>query len=111
MTPGWLNAYNAGVFTEFQEQRAPGHTVLGYRMFTKGFLSVKEEIKEAIGMLDFFNDNQAFEKSEELKAMDICCDAIIMYANRHADKLEDLSRDEKDPDRKKELAENGSNLP
>ncbi len=29
MTPDWLNAYNAGIFTEFQEQRAPGHTVLG----------------------------------------------------------------------------------
>ena len=54
MTPEWLNAYNAGVFTEFQEQRAPGHTVLGYRMFKTGFLAVKEEIKEAIEALDFF---------------------------------------------------------
>ena len=25
----WLDAYEAGMFTEFQEQRAPGHTVLG----------------------------------------------------------------------------------
>ena len=38
MTPEWMNAYNAGVFTEFQEQRAPGHTVLGYKMFSTGFL-------------------------------------------------------------------------
>ena len=28
----WLDAYGAGVFTEFQEQRAPGHTVLGKKM-------------------------------------------------------------------------------
>jgi pyruvate formate-lyase/glycerol dehydratase family glycyl radical enzyme len=105
MTAGWLDAYNAGVFTEFQEQRAPGHTVLGYRMFSKGFLSVKEDIREAIDRLDFFNDNLAFEKSEELRAMDICCDAIIMYAKRHADKLDDLCREEKDPYRKKELSE------
>ena len=33
MTPEWKNTYKAGVFTEFQEQRAPGHTVLGYKMF------------------------------------------------------------------------------
>jgi pyruvate formate-lyase/glycerol dehydratase family glycyl radical enzyme len=103
MTPEWLNAYNAGVFTEFQEQRAPGHTVLGYRMFRTGFLSVKEEIKEAVNALDFFNDKEAFEKSEELKAMDIACDAIIMFAERYADELEKLSLDEMNPVRKKEL--------
>ena len=28
MTPEWQAAYNAGIFTEFMEQRAPGHTVL-----------------------------------------------------------------------------------
>ena len=27
--PEWKEAYQAGIFTEFQEQRAPGHTVLG----------------------------------------------------------------------------------
>jgi formate C-acetyltransferase len=56
MTTEWLNAYDAGVFTEFMEQRAPGHTVLGYRMFKTGFLAVKNEIKEAIETLDFFKD-------------------------------------------------------
>lgn len=103
MTPEWLNAYNAGLFTEFQEQRAPGHTVLGYKMFKKGFLSVKEEIKESIEALDFFTDSDALNKLEELRAMDIACDAIIMYANRHAEKLERLATDEINPGRKKEL--------
>jgi trans-4-hydroxy-L-proline dehydratase len=103
MTPEWLNAYDAGIFTEFQEQRAPGHTVLGYRMFKTGFLSIKKEIKVAIESLDFFNDNQAFEKLEELNAMDVTCDAIIMYANRHADELEKLSRSERNIERKTEL--------
>jgi formate C-acetyltransferase len=28
MTPEWRDAYEGGVFTEFMEQRAPGHTVL-----------------------------------------------------------------------------------
>ena len=54
MTPEWLNAYNAGLFTEFQEQRAPGHTVLGYKMFNTGFLHLKEDIKEIHSALDFF---------------------------------------------------------
>ena len=103
MTMEWMNAYNAGVFTEFQEQRAPGHTVLGYRMFRTGFLAVKEEIKKSIASLNFFSDNKALEKTEELKAMDISCDAIIMYANRHADILEKLALDEMNSERKSEL--------
>jgi formate C-acetyltransferase len=104
MTPDWINAYNAGLFTEFQEQRAPGHTVLGYKMFRTGFLKIKEEIRNSASTLDFYGDPQAFEKMEELKAMDIACDAIIMYANRHAAELEKLAAAELDPDRKNELS-------
>jgi trans-4-hydroxy-L-proline dehydratase len=103
MTPEWIIAYNAGVFTEFQEQRAPGHTVLGYRMFSSGFLRVKDEIAEALSGLDYFNDPRAYQKNEELQAMNIACDAIIMFANRYADELSKLARTEKDPERKAEL--------
>jgi pyruvate formate-lyase/glycerol dehydratase family glycyl radical enzyme len=103
MTPEWSNAYNAGLFTEFQEQRAPGHTVLGYKMFSTGFLKLKEEIAEEVSALDWVKDPQALEKNEELLAMNIACDAIIMYANRYADKLEMLAKKEKDPLRSKEL--------
>ena len=103
MTPDWLNSYMAGVFTEFQEQRAPGHTVLGYKMFRTGFLQLKEDIKERILKLDYFNDNEAFEKAEELKAMDIACDSIIMYAGRHAEEIEKLAAVEKDEKRRAEL--------
>jgi len=103
MTPDWLNAYKAGVFTEFQEQRAPGHTVLGYKMFRTGFLQLKNEIKLSIDSLDFFNDPEAFDRQEELRAMDIACDAVIMYAGRHAGKLDELASEENDPARKREL--------
>lgn len=103
MTPEWKDAYGAGVFTEFQEQRAPGHTVLGKKMFQKGFLDVKKEIQCAIDQLDFFADPQAYEKQEELKAMAITCDGIILFANRHADELERLAHTEKDAKRKSEL--------
>jgi formate C-acetyltransferase len=103
MTPEWVNAYKAGVFTEFQEQRAPGHTVLGYKMFRTGFLQLKEEIRDSLSKLDYYNDTEAFDKTEELKAMDIACDAIIMYAGRHAAELENLASVEKNDKRKVEL--------
>ncbi len=103
MTPEWLAAYKAGIFTEFQEQRAPGHTVLGYKMFRTGFLDLKSEIADAVAALDFSNDPQAYERAEELKGMDIACDAIIMFAGRHAEKLEAMAATEKEDGRRVEL--------
>jgi trans-4-hydroxy-L-proline dehydratase len=46
MEAEWLDAYKAGVFTEFQEQRAPGHTVAGEKIFRKGMFEIIEEIKD-----------------------------------------------------------------
>ncbi len=103
MSDEWHNAYNAGIFTEFQEQRAPGHTVLGYKMFRKGFLELKDEIRNSIEKIDFYHDPEALGKLEELKAMEIACDAIIMYAHRHATELQKLAEKETDPIRKGEL--------
>jgi len=103
MTPEWLAAYKAGIFTEFQEQRAPGHTVLGYKMFHTGFLDLRKEIADAVAALDFRTDPQAYERHEELRAMDIACEAIIMYAGRHAEKLDSMADEEKDAKRKDEL--------
>ncbi len=104
MTPEWLNAYKAGLFTEFQEQRAPGHTVLGYKLFSTGFNQLKKEIADSKAGIDWLRDPQALDKHEELAAMDIACDAIIMYANRYADALEVLADKEKEATRKKELS-------
>ena len=99
----WVDAYEAGIFTEFQEQRAPGHTVLGKKMFQTGFLELKKEIAIEIDKLDFFNDLEAYDKREQLKAMDISCDAIIIFAERHATELEHLAELEPDENRKIEL--------
>lgn len=101
----WKNAYEGGVFTEFQEQRAPGHTVAGKKVYLKGMLDYQEDIKSAISKLDYKNDPKAIEKKEELTAMDIAVDAIIVYANRYADELEKLAIKEKDVIRKEELVE------
>ena len=103
MNKEWKAAYEAGVFTEFQEQRAPGHTVLGNKMFHKGFLDLKAEIAVAVDRLDFFNDSKAYAKREELKAMDIAADAIIAFAKRYAAALKKRAGEETNPGRKAEL--------
>lgn len=103
MSEEWKNAYEAGIFTEFQEQRAPGHTVLDDKIYKKGFLDFKKEIKENIKKLDFLRDPDAYKKREELRAMEICADALILYAERHAQKAKELAAKEKDLARKKEL--------
>ncbi|HPA12121.1 MAG TPA: glycyl radical protein [Bacteroidales bacterium] len=101
----WHEAYAAGVFTEFQEQRAPGHTAGGSKIFEKGMSDIINDIETTISSLDFFNDPEAYNKLEELKAMKIAALAIIKYANRHAEELEKLALAEKNLHRKQELKE------
>ena len=103
MRPEWHVAYNAGIFTEFMEQRAPGHTVAGNKIYRKGMLDIILDIKESLVKLDFVNDPKAFDKQEELKAMQIAAETLILFANRHATKLEELAEAEKDTGRKAEL--------
>lgn len=101
--PEWSAAYEAGLFTEFMEQRAPGHTVMGPQLYQKGMLDFKAEIKVEIDNLDFLNDPEATDKLEELKAMDISCDAVILFAERHAELAEEKAVNTEDPQRKNEL--------
>ena len=103
MTKEWIDAYEAGVFTEFMEQRAPGHTVLGDKIYKKGLLDIQKDIERAQAALDFMNDPEAYDKQEELKAMSIAADAVMIYARRHAAKIRELAAAEKDPARKNEL--------
>ncbi len=104
MTPEWKDCYAAGIFTEFLEQRAPGHTVLDDKIYRLGMLDFKQNIKESAGALK--KDDADFKnRQEELKAMDIAADAIMSFALRHADELARMAVDEKDPQRKEELLE------
>lgn len=105
MTDEWKAAYEAGMFTEFMEQRAPGHTALGDKIYTKGLLDLKEDIRESMARLDFYNDPEAYRKREELKAMEIAADALVRYARRHAEKLQQLAEAEKDEERKREFGQ------
>ncbi len=103
MTKEWIDAYEAGVFTEFMEQRAPGHTVLDGKIYKKGMNDFKQDIEASLAGLDFMNDPAAYDKQEELKAMAVSVDAIIVFARRHAEKARELAKGEKDAGRKKEL--------
>ncbi|MBN1270689.1 MAG: glycyl radical protein [Candidatus Aminicenantes bacterium] len=103
MTQEWKDAYEAGIYTEFMEQRAPGHTVLDDKIYKKGFLDFKKDIRRSLKNLDFLHDSQASDKREELKAMDICADALIRFAERHAEKAEELQKNENDEKRKQDL--------
>jgi len=64
MTPEWTEAYSAGIFTEFMEQRAPGHTVLDDKIYRKGMLEFKQEILSRLDELDYMNDPEAYRKQE-----------------------------------------------
>jgi len=104
----WKDAYDAGVFTEFQEQRAPGHTVLGDKIYRKGMLDIIGEVEEALEKLDRRHDPDSAEKKAELQAMEIAARALILYAERHADKLQQLARGEAKRRRRAELEEMAS---
>ena len=99
----WKAAYEAGLFTEFMEQRAPGHTALDGKIYQKGLLDFKQEITNHLARLDYQNDPEATDKADQLKAMAISCDAAILFAERHADLAEKMAEEEKNPDRVQEL--------
>ena len=99
----WKIAYEAGLFTEFMEQRAPGHTALDGKIYQKGMLDFKKEIQEQIDRIDYLNDSEATDKKEQLSGMSIACDAVVIFAERHANLAEELAKTEKDTTRVKEL--------
>ncbi|UCC31762.1 MAG: glycyl radical protein, partial [Phycisphaerales bacterium] len=103
MSPEWKDAYKAGVFTEFMEQRAPGHTVADGKIYRKGMLDFKSDIARSMANLDFHRDATAYRKREQLKAMDIAAAALIIFAERHAELALKMAADQADPGRKGEL--------
>lgn len=103
MDQKWKDAYEAGIFTEFMEQRAPGHTVLDDKIYKKGFNDFRKDIYSSLSTLDFFNDRDALEKREELTAMEIAIDALILFSKRYAKYLTELAYKEINIETKNEL--------
>jgi formate C-acetyltransferase len=103
LPPEWHALYEAGLFTEFMEQRAPGHTVLDDKIYGRGLLDFKGDIAAARGALDFREDPGAWAKQEELLAMDLACDAVVLFAARHAEEARRAAEGAPDPARRAEL--------
>ena len=111
MTSDWHATFEAGIFTEFMEQRAPGHTVLDGKIYTRGMLGFKRDIELTRRTLDFKRDPNAYAKEQELRAMDIAADGIVRFAERHAEKAAELVATKPDPKRKAELEKILKHLP
>ncbi|MDO4581621.1 MAG: glycyl radical protein [Bacillota bacterium] len=103
MTPEWRDAYESGIFTEFMEQRAPGHTVMDGKIYERGFLDFKEDIAAELAKLDYVHDMDAYDKQQALLSFDIACDAIIAYAHRYRDALREAAAAASDAKRRAEL--------
>lgn len=103
MTEDWMAAYQGGIFTEFMEQRAPGHTVMDGKIYQNGMKDFIAEIDASLAGLDFLQDPQAYAKQEELKAMRICARALIRLGERYAQEAEKQAGEEMDPLRAAEL--------
>ena len=109
MTQEWRDCYAAGIFTEFMEQRGPGHTVGSNKIYEKGFLDYKEEIQASLSALDPLTDLDAQKKAEQLRAMSIACDAIMLLGQRYAALAREMAAAEKNPVRKVELTQIAEN--
>lgn len=102
MSPSWKTAYEAGIFTEFQEQRAPGHTVLGKKIWGKGMLDLISECDDALNQ-EIKSGGTDIAGMNELTAMMIAARALILLADRHATALELRASEETTTDRRNEL--------
>ncbi len=103
MTEEWKAAYKAGMFTEFMEQRAPGHTVLDDKIYRKGMLDFKRDIAGALATLQPLNDPDVYDKTQALRSFDIACDAVILFAERHARLAQEMASREPDARRRADL--------
>lgn len=109
MSDQWKDCYAAGIFTEFMEQRGPGHTVGSFKLYEKGFLNYKADIQASIDSLDYFHDTEAFEKRNQLRGMAKACDAIMLLGARYADYARELAQKENCDTRKAELLQIAAN--
>jgi formate C-acetyltransferase len=103
MDPEWHAAFEAGIFTEFMEQRSPGHAVLDDKIYRTGLNGFKARMQAKLDSLDFHIDMKAYGKQEQLKAMMIAADAMISFSHRYVDEAKRLAAIEGDSKRKKEL--------
>jgi len=99
----WHDAFDAGVFTEFMEQRAPGHAVLDDKVYRAGLLDFLRRIDDSRCRIEASSDPKRAAKLEELNGMAIACGAVLRFAERHAQRAEELAGEATDARRRAEL--------
>lgn len=84
------------------------------KILRRGFNSIKKEAQEKLAALDPLSAKDDREKRPFLEAVMIVCDAIVLWAKRHAVLAREMAEKESDPVRKAELlrmAENAEHVP
>ncbi|MDD3105386.1 MAG: glycyl radical protein [Bacteroidales bacterium] len=89
----WKDMYESGLFTEFAEQRAPGHTALDGKIYKYGMKDFRRRIAGVLSALEGDEDPESIRKREMLQAMDIACEALVIFAQRHADLAREMAGD------------------
>jgi len=89
----WKDMYESGLFTEFAEQRAPGHTALDGKIYKYGMKDFRRRIAGVLSALEGDEDPGSIRKREMLQAMDIACEALVIFAQRHADLAREMAGD------------------
>lgn len=68
-----------------------------------GFRGIKEQAQTRLDALDPFSPRDNCEKKPFLEAIVRVCDAIVLWANRHAALARTMAAEETDPERRREL--------
>lgn len=101
----WHKLFEAGLFTEFMQQRGPGHTVADGKIYKYGYKDFIKKIEAEMEKLDFNNDLEALNKQDELEGMKLVCEGMCIMGERYAALARELASVEQDPQWKKELLE------
>ena len=72
------------------------------KVINRGLLGLKREVMDSLNNIDYASPD-CYRKSQELEAMKIAINAAITFAERHADRARELSHEEENPTRKREL--------
>ncbi|MCR4667701.1 MAG: glycyl radical protein [Desulfovibrio sp.] len=92
------------VVSETSSYRSALQWVPDYKkVLERGFIDIQNEAKERLAALDLTNSTDLWEKKPFYDAMIIVCDAIMIWAKRHADLARDMAAKEGDAKRKAEL--------
>ena len=91
LLPEEANLFNAGLFTEFMQQRGPGHTVADGKIYKYGYKDFIKQIEEEIANLDYNNDMEALNKRAELEGMKLVCEGMCILGERYAKLARELA--------------------